>query len=690
MVAASVSGMQEGNNAMRRKIELVMLALQAVLIAGCGDDDSGAPAGTPIPTKTSTPTTTPTATATATSTPTHTPSAYEEPREACAARSPLRNAYFGDLHVHTANSFDAYAFDVRVTPQQAYRFAQGEAVLLPPLDEHGNGTRQVQIDRPLDFAAVTDHSEFLGEVETCVTPGAPGYDSTTCQTYRLGASPAIQPWGLQLNATNPKRFTDACGRDGAFCLARAAEVWQRMQDAANAAYDRSAACRFTSFIAYEYSGSAAVSTLHRNVIFRNDRVSFPISHYEAPTPRELWQELHQACVAADNGCQVLAIPHNSNESTGRMFDVEYPGAQSVEDQRAQADLRVAMEPLIEVYQHKGDSECSNGPAGIIGQPDELCTFEKTKTVEEFGDCGESLGSFGSAITGCLARVDYLRGILLEGMKEQQRLGVNPYRLGVIASTDTHNGTPGATSERGFIGHRGLDDGSIESLLGPGQLTRGGIIFNPGGLAGVWAEENSRPALFDALRRREVFGTSGPRMTVRLFGGWNLPANLCAAPDMIERGYQLGVPMGGTLPARGASAAPSFLVSAMRDPGTVTRPGTPLQRLQIVKGWIENGERHVTVFDVAGDANNGAGVDLGTCTPTGPGADSLCTQWTDPTFRADQHAYYYVRVLENPSCRWNQFVCNQLPPDQREPACDDPTAPKTIQERAWTSPIWYEP
>jgi len=281
--------------------------------------------------------------------------------------------------------------------------------------------------------------------------------------------------------------------------------------------------------------------------------------------------------------------------------------------------------------------------------------------------------------------------LLAGLKEDERLGVNPYRLGIIASTDTHNGSPGATVEATFIGHRGTDDDTPAKQLGAPVLTDGGVVFGPGGLTGAWAEENSRPSIFDALRRREVFGTSGTRIALRFFGGWNYQGGLCGDADLIRKGYAGGVPMGGVLaPLPTGATAPTFVISALRDPGSAERSGTLLQRIQVIKGWIDNGDAHEQVFDVAGDPNNGATVDETTCLPHGPGADALCTVWTDPAFNATQHAFYYVRVLENPTCRWTAYVCNRLTPADRPPACSDPTTPKSIQERAWTSPIWYEP
>jgi hypothetical protein len=605
----------------------------------------------------------------------------------CPQRNPLRNVYFGDLHVHTTWSFDAHLWDTRTTPDDAYRFARGAPLAIAPLDAEGNGTRTVRLERPLDFTAVTDHSEFLGEVETCITPGSPTYDSTPCQQFRAKGNPIYAALGAQMIATTPKRNTGICGADGALCRTAAADVWERIQAAAAAAYDR---CNFTSFVAYEYSRSAGGSTMHRNVIFRSANVPVPVSAFEEPTPQGLWRELKATCLDAGIGCDVLAIPHNSTESNGRMFFVEYPGAQSLDDQRAQAEFRAAMEPLVEVYQHKGSSECFNGLSGILGAPDEQCEFERRRQGA-VDDCGDGTGSFGAVDQGCVSRLDYVRGALLAGLREEERLGVNPYRLGFVGSTDTHNGTPGFTDEWAWMGHQGANDAPPAALLGYLNAISGGVVFSPGALAGVWAEENSRSSIFDALRRKETFATSGTRLVVRVFGGWNLQSGLCDDPNMIAAGYQQGVPMGGMLAPQPADATgPDFVISAMRDPGTAEHPGAKLQRLQVIKGWIVNGEQHQQVYDVAGTPDNGASVDLASCTPQGPGADSLCTVWHDPDFDPALHAFYYVRVLENPTCRWNTWRCNALPSDQRPPSCDDPTVPKTIQERAWSSPIWYTP
>jgi len=618
------------------------------------------------------------------------PVVYDEPRQPCASRNPLRRALFGDLHVHTSLSFDAYAFDVRVTPEQAYGFAQGQEITLPPLDGNGNGTRKIRLRRPLDFAAVTDHSEFLGEVQACITPSTKGYSSLGCQRYRAGGSNAIASMGFTLAVDKQTRFEDICPPDGSGCEELLFATWNRLQGAAQTAYDKSENCAFTSFVAYEYSSAPGLSTMHRNVIFRNDRVPVPITHYEESTPRGLWEALDASCRNARTGCDVLAIPHNSNESNGKMFRVEYPPEADEGEQKRLAKLRQSYEPVVEMYQHKGDSECRNGLSGVLGAPDEQCGFEKTLR-KNVADCLEGTGTGGTARTGCLSRRDFVRYALLDGLKEQTRLGVNPFLLGFIASTDTHNGSPGFVEEDTFVGHRGLDDDTPSKQLGGGGLTIGGMEFSPGGLVGVWAEENSRPSVFDAIRRRETFGTSGPRISVRFFGGIGLPNGLCEDPNLVEKGYKQGVPMGGTFSREnGKNGAPRFVVQAMRDPGDGRRAGSLLQVIQIVKGTISAGGATTTVFDVAGKRDNGAGVDLATCTQKGDGAESLCGVWEDPEFDPTQPAYYYVRVLENPSCRWNVLLCNSIPVAEWPSACSEPETPKVIQERAWASPIYYIP
>jgi hypothetical protein len=282
--------------------------------------------------------------------------------------------------------------------------------------------------------------------------------------------------------------------------------------------------------------------------------------------------------------------------------------------------------------------------------------------------------------GCSSRLDYARYALIEGLREADRIGVNPYEFGLIGATDIHSGTPGPTEE--------WETTTFDARVpGPG--------YNLGGLAAVWAEENSREAIFQALRRREVYATSGPRMTVRLFAGWDYPENLCDAADLVALGYAGGVPMGSELPPQVTSSeggkAPVFVVSAMQDAGTAEHPGNLLQRVQIVKGWSDpDGTFHQEITDVVGKRDNGASVDTATCQTSGPGEHQLCTVWRDPTFDPNQRAVYYARVFENPSCRFSTRICNAADPGSKPAGCTDPSLPTTIQDRAWTSPIWYTP
>jgi hypothetical protein len=292
--------------------------------------------------------------------------------------------------------------------------------------------------------------------------------------------------------------------------------------------------------------------------------------------------------------------------------------------------------------------------------------------------------------GCLSRFSYARYALAAGLKEQENYGANPFKLGIVAATDNHNGTATADTENNYMGSTGLDRSALNRLRGgvevPGGIAKGNPVrYGPGGVAGVWAEENSRASLFAALQRRETFGTSGPRIEPRFFGGWNLDPALCDSPEMVSRAYASAVPMGADLPAnQRAGSTPGFLVSAVRDP-----MGHLLQRIQVIKGWTDSqGRTHQAIYDVAGNPDNGASVDVDTCEVRGSGFNQLCKVWRDPDFDPDVSAVYYARVLENPSCRWSTHQCNGLPRAERPATCTDPELPKTIQERAWTSPIWY--
>ncbi len=614
-----------------------------------------------------------------------------ESRAACAAVDTLRTPFFGDTHVHTTYSFDAVSGDVRTLPRDAYRFARGEPIGLPPYDAMGASLRTIQLGRPLDFTVVTDHSEFFGEVQLCLTPGLPGYDSSECTAYREAipqltttVSPGVTLFGAgYLTPATPTRF-GFCGPGAADCLAQASLVWQDTQAAAEQFYDRTAACGFTTFVGYEWTSNLDVQNLHRNVVFRTATVPpLPVTYMEEPTPQGLWAALRAQCLDGLPGCDVLAIPHNSNLSNGAMFRAEGAGGAPLD--AAQAAFRAAIEPLVEITQHKGDSECRTG----ILTSDEQCGFEKWSGVR-IGIPSVPGQTYDPLL--------FVRNVLKVGLAQEEGLGVNPFRLGFIGSTDTHNSTPGATREDDYRGHLGTRDATPALMLAAntGLGVIGGIESNPGGLAVVWAEENSRDALFAAMRRREVYATSGTRPVVRFFGG-DLRGVSCGQSDFVARAYRTGTPMGGEVgPVRGTDS-PRFAVLAFQDPGEPGVPGTSLQRVQIVKGWLDaTGVAQERVFEVAGNPTNGAGVDPATCATTGPGAASLCAVWEDPEFDREQRAFYYARVLENPVCRWSARLCNvegvdcnDAPPPGLE-ACCDARVPKTIQERAWTSPIWYRP
>ncbi len=619
-------------------------------------------------------------------------------QQRCLDHEPLRRAFFGDLHVHTALSSDAWAFGVRVTPDDAYRYAFGQTILLP----HESGSRRVQIDRPLDFAAVTDHAEFLGEGRLCEDPESEAFDTGFCESYRTsgGRNPHLV---ARIMSPIPWRSVSVCGWRGERCREAAGGAWAEIIRAAETWNDVSEHCQRTAFIAYEYSSHRLGSNLHRNVIFKGSTVpGLPTSYLEAPREWELWETLREQCRDSGTGCDVLAIPHNSNISNGRMFSVDYPGAGNLEAQRQRAELRIATEPIVEVMQHKGSSECRVEMPGIVGAPDELCSFEKfedfafqsTKGSNDPGLCYD--GAFADYIPhlgpDCLSPTSYVRYALIEGLSEEERLGVNPFKFGLMASTDTHNGLAGGVRERDFPGHLGLADDTPQKRVSWDRRIVGNASNNPGGLIGVWAEQNTRADLFDAMRRREVFGTTGPRISVRFFGGWDLDEDLCEQSNQVARAYDAGVPMGSDLPDRGGHTdPPRFLLTAARDPGTEDAPGGLLQRIQIVKGWVnDEGALEQRVFEVGGEARSTATVDPNTCEPIGAGYDALCSVFGDPDFDPKNRAVYYARVIENPSCRYDAWQCLALEGQDRPSDCDAEGTPRTIQERAFSSPIWYTP
>lgn len=630
----------------------------------------------------------------------------------CAETVPQRRALFGDLHVHSAFSFDAAANSLETYPEDAHRFAKGGTIPFFPLDANGKATGKIKIDRPLDFVSVTDHAEFLGERALCRSTHSPAYQTKFCSDYRSSERQGMIMLGTIINLEQPQRFKQLCGNNGEVCREWSKGPWTEMINAAEQAQDRSPGCSFTTFIGYEYTGTPGLSNIHRNVIFKDHRVpDVPVSYIEAPRAEKLWQMLDDEC--SGSGCEYIAIPHNSNLANGRMFSLLQPGDHEHEHSNARHaehfQQRQQHEPVMEIFQHKGNSECFNRLSSIFGEPDELCEMEAVRTLGEkkqilnlsinegelgsdsyealTNECGETTGAGGMVGAGCVAESDFHRSNLLKGLRDLQTYGVNSAKLGVIASTDTHVSTPGAVSETSWQGHVSVE-ATPEERLQPGLITSG-IDGNPGGLAGVWATENSRSAVFDALRRKEVFGTTGPRIEPRLFAGWGLADNLCETPDGLAIADQIGVPMGADLPPSDGHHAPAFYIHATADRFD---NGAPLQHMQLIKGWVDDKQQaHYKVFAVAGDPDNGATVNIETGQHIGDGFDQLCAVFTDPEFDRQQHAFYYMRVVENPTARWSTLDCLRIPLAQRPDVCAvDSSTPKTIQEMAWSSPIWYTP
>jgi hypothetical protein len=641
--------------------------------------------------------------------------AETEERERCAHHDSLRQPFFGDLHVHTSLSFDSYISSQRNTPADAYRYARGEAIALP--DEDGEPNVRAQIQRPLDFASITDHAEYLGPVRICTgDPWKLGYWWPHCVMTRAShfwTQLLAAAWWTSLGGISGDGHDDSFACTLSDCESAADDAWREIQDTAEAAYDRSAECRFTSFVGYEYTDAPDARNLHRNVIFRNANVpATATSSYDTGSNNfpVLWERLDAECLEAGTGCDVISIPHNSNLSGGLMFrDPLTP---------AEATDRLRFEPVIELTQHKGSSECRfDRLAGRgLDTRDELCDFEQVVT-----DNLTMLGSVHGVVRteqaaavplDAFGRRNMVRNALKDGLALGQTSGINPFQMGFIGSTDSHSATPGSAEEDNYVGHLGRRDAGYRNV-------QDHFFSHPGGHAVVWAEENSRDSIFEAIRRKETYATSGTRPLVRFFGG-NLPSDLCNQADAVALAYAAGVPMGGNLEGSASQAPPRFYVSAAKDPGLPGNPGTDLQRIQIVKGWVDaDGAVFERVFDVAGNAENGAGVDPETCARIGRGAASLCAVFEDPGFDASQPAFYYARVLENPTCRWSTLQCRAAGVNPFSDSCGEEASAATtaaqargaegdvygkccldpaaepfytpvIQERAWTSPIWVTP
>ena len=575
-----------------------------------------------------------------------------EDRMPCDVHVQNRIPLFGDLHVHTALSLDANTQGTLNTPDDAYRYAKGQSLYLQPYSSDGTSSRRSRLNKPLDFAAVTDHAELLGEVRMCVDDKSSKYSSLQCKAYRNFPKLSYFYMNAKASMGKPLGF---CGDSRDFCLDAAQAPWQETIQAAEKHYDRTSNCKFTSFVGYEWTGAAySGNNLHRNIIFNNSNVPMePVSFYEAPTRKELWNLLDQTC---SENCDYVVIPHNSNLSNGYMFE---------EPDQDEILIQSTREPLVEIFQHKGSSECNIDPN------DPLCNFEQLPYKDFRSKFQNDLSSSPDS--------SFVREALGKGLLSQDRQSINPLKFGVIASTDTHLGTPGAVDESSFQGHGGAGK-SFRSSIPEGLPDD--IEFNPGGLAVAWAEENSRSAIFDAFQRKEVYGTSGPRFIVRFFVGDNLDKNLCNNPDNISYAYANATPMGGTI-ASDSLSQPSIFISASADSSIKDQF---IEKLQVVKGVVRNGELLTTVHDV-GVTNAQSKLDIANCEVTGSGEKAMCSVWNDPNFNSSENAYYYVRVVANKSCRWSHNLCLQNP--EYCEADSDASIPKVIQERAWTSPVWLE-
>ena len=617
-----------------------------------------------------------------------------------------RTAFYGDLHVHTEYSFDGYAMGTQATPYDAYRFAKGEAITNP-------GGFDMQLSRPLDFYAVTDHAMFLGLAKASAETvtefskndfAAPYHGLNDPHNYDTDFFSMIKRLGTFANflpsAVGSLRSGDI-DKDEVLGVIRSA--WEDIIIAADEHNDPG---NFTAFVAYEYTASTQdMGNLHRNVIFKgSDRLPRePFSRFHSVNPEDLWDWMDELRAM---GVESLSIPHNSNGSNGQMFKLEDWAGDPLDD--AYAEQRMRNEPVVEITQVKGTSETHP----LLSTRDEFAGFE----IMPYRVATNAL----SAVNG-----SYAREALLNGLAIEDAGGLNPYKFGFIGSSDTHSGAAAIEEDnyvsklgllsseavqRGSVPYTGLDaqtfywGSRVLAVTNPsprggagyskinGQVYINGATptFGASGLAAAWAEENTRDSLYAAFRRKEVFATSGPRIQIRFFAGADLEESMMSSPDGIDRAYEAGVTMGADLQmVEGAEGAPKFLIMASADPSSA-----PLQRLQVIKGWVdEAGQTHEDVIDVAcakGASvdpqtnrcpDNGARVDISSCAINPETGDAqLSALWSDPDFDSGTRAFYYARVIENPTCRWSTWDAIRAGVEPR------PDLAKTLQERAWSSPI----
>ena len=603
-----------------------------------------------------------------------------------------RVAYFGDLHVHTTYSFDAFSFGTLATPFDAYRYARGGTI------KHPSGY-ELKLDKPLDFYAVTDHAIYLGVSNVAA--------DTSTELSKLDAAKPLH----NLNAADNFSIDSFASRVKAFrpfvpklrtAITKGEISPQAIRDISKdawaetiqAAQDNYIPGEFTTFVGYEFTTSReAPGSLHRNVIFRgsDNFPELPFSRINSANPEDLWDWMD---AQRAEGVEILAIPHNSNGSGGQTFELVNWAGEPMDTNYTEQRLR--NEPLAEITQVKGTSETHPS----LSMNDEWADFE----IAEYSGAlfGVSKPSGG-----------YIREAMKNGLTLAAQGVGNPFKIGVIGSSDTHVGA-GPYDESNYFSKVGLfdangilrgsvpipeedkDDYSFSRLFYQDAQGRQFIegkfpTWGAAGLAGVWAEENTRESIYDAFRRKETFGTSGPRIRVRFFGGFDFDQSILNAENIVAQAYKNGVPMGADLIAKNAKQ-PSFLLWALRDSDTA-----PLQRLQIIKAWLEDGQSHEQVFDVACSdglmvdpstnrcPNNNAKVNITDCAISADvGASELKTLWKDPDFNSEHPALYYVRVLENPTCRWSTWDAVRAGTEPRD------NLKKIIQERAWSSPIWYIP
>ncbi len=583
--------------------------------------------------------------------------------------------FWGDTHLHTSFSFDAGAFGNRLGVDAAYRFARGEQVT-------ASGGQQVRLSRPLDFLVVSDHSDNMGF-----------FPDLLAGKEHLLAVPQAKDWheriqkgeGVEVALELIGLFSQGRMPEGTLYPPDSApyrSAWDATVDAAERFNDPG---RFTAFIGYEWTSLVKGNNMHRVVIYRDGadkgRQMVPyttVAPHGSTNPRELWRWM--LTYEATTKGRVLAIPHNGNLSNGIMFPLEA----QYDERRLDADYartRARREPLYEVTQIKGDGETHP----LLSPNDEFADYE----TWDIGNLDVSEPKTNDMLAGEYAREALKRGLLLE-----ERLGTNPYAFGLIGSTDSHTSlsTP---AENNFFGKHSGAEPNPERMSHPFMENENGRIMGwqqvASGIAGVWARENTREALFDAMERKEVFGTTGPRMLVRFFGGWSFTRADVNSREPAFAGYDKGVPMGSDLPERPSGAkAPTFMVLALRDP-----TGANLDRIQIVKGWLDaKGKTHEKVHDVAWSGSRRPGphgrlppvgdtVDGKTASFTNTiGSSELGTVWTDPDFDPAQKAFYYARVLEIPTPRWSTYDAFRMEVELPK------EAPVSTQERAYTSPIWY--